>query len=291
MKWDLGKAFPYPVLRPHQGADGDYPKAEFEATIEARRAEGTLAVDLNVTFELSDPDLRRLVRQRNARCALVIESPLTRFRDLVQVEGYHRQESFSTGQLKGRVEIRPFLVCTRELRKFRANGWHADYGDRSFDIPVGAVLAQDEPSVYWIDTEDEKPIASIFRHTGSPDQKDGTWACLPADDQVEIRMSERDHRCFERTKHQREGDEAAWLINGVYLPALVYLLNEADSAADEYASFRWYATLDQKLEEKRRPGLGSAGAGNNRLTDAQDLLNAPLGRIPLFRVEESRASQ
>lgn len=284
MKWDPGKAFPHPVLRPTQGGNGDYPRAEFEANIEAKRAKGAMDVDLSVDFELSDPDLQGLLGRGDAKCVLLVEASTTRFRRLLRASRYRLQESFHAGELKGRVEVRPFLVCLRRLRRFRATGWHADYGNRSFDIHPGAVLAQDEPAAYWIDTEDEKPIGSIFKHTASSRQADGTWACDLSGDQITVRMSEGDHGRFERVGRHHDED-AAFLINSIYFPALVHVLSVADQLEEEYGDCRWFSLLDEKLAEHGCPRLGSDV--QNRLADAQKLLDSPLGRLPQFKESDS----
>ena len=288
MKWDPGKAFPHPVLRPAQGGEGDYPRGEFEATIEAVRAKGAMAVDVSVDFELSDTDLRGLLGRGDAKCVLLVEASTTRFRRLLRAKRYRLRESFRAGELKGRCEFRPFLICLRELVGFKVAGWHADYGNRSFDLYPGAVLAQDEPATYWIDTEDEKPIGSIFKHTASIRQPDGTWACDLSGHQIAVQMSDRDHRRFEKASRQHEADDVAYLINGIYLPALVHVLSEADQSDDEYAGCRWFSTLDQKLEDQDCSRLGKGTP--DRLADAQKLLNSPFGRLPQFADVDSESA-
>ncbi len=181
------------------------------------------------------------------------------------------------------MEFRPFLVCVRPLRGFRASGWHADYRKRSFDLDPGAVLAQDEPSAYWIDTEDEKPIGAIFEHSASTRQPDGTWTCDMQGDRLAIQMSERDHRRFEHVRRGYHKADAAHLINSIYLPALVHVLSEADRGADDYGRCRWFALLDTRLGEGGCPRIGQ---GKDRLADAQRLLDSPFGRIPLFAADE-----
>ena len=286
MKWDPGKAFPHPVLRPDQGREGDYPRTEFEVTIEATRARGAMAVDVAADFHLSDRDLRTLVGRGDAECVLLAEASTTRFRRLLRATRYSLREAFQAGELKGKVEFRPFLVCVRQLLGFRAASWHPDYEERSFDIDPGAELAQDEPSTYWIDTEDEKPIGAIFKHTASTRQPDGTWMCDLQGDQIAVQMSERDHRRFVHVNRHYEEADAAHLINSIYLPALVHVLSEADRCEDDYGECRWFAKLDDTLQARGRPSLGSRNA--DRLADAQRLLNSPFSRIPLFADDGQR---
>lgn len=286
MKWDPGKAFPHPVLRPTPGGQGDYPRAEFETTIEATRTTGALDVEVSADFVLSDPDLGRLLGRGDAKCFLLVEASTTRFRRLPGAESDRLRERFHAGDLKGRVEFRPFLICMRKLVGFKAGGWHPDCGDRSFHLYPGDVLAQDEPLAYWIDTEDEKPIGSIFKHTASNRQPDGMWTCDLSGNQIAIRMSVRDHGRFEEARRQLETDDASTLINSIYLPALVHVLSEADRSEDEHADRRWYSTLDGKLADHDCPRLGKDA--QDRLADAQKLLKSPLSQLSRFKDIDSK---
>ena len=71
-----------------------------------------------------------------------------------------------------------------------------------------------------------------------------------------------------------------YIMNAVYLPALVHVLQEADHDDDEdYSDCRWYRSLDTRLEDCERPQLGK---GQDRLDDAQRLLDQPFARLPLL---------
>ena len=284
MRFDPSKAWPHPVLRPPSYGD-DYPRAEFEVEIEVVRGQGSTSVEMEAVFELSDPDLLRLVESRSCQYVMLIKASKTHFRDLVQSHEPQMRRMFPAGDLSGRVEFAPFLVCTEELNRFRAEGWHDDFGDRSFNISAGSVLAEDEPKDYWIDTADEAPFGSIFAHKTNPDLSDGRWTCELAEDRIWIVMSATDsaryHLARERVNNQPEGQ---YLMNGLYLPALIGVLNEVDRNVEDYQDYRWYAFLDQRLEEVGCSPLGSDNA--RRSIDAQKILDSPFPKMPLVVDEE-----
>ena len=142
MKFDPGKAWPHPVLRPPIFGD-DYPNAEFEVEIEVKRTEKSTAIEVDAQFELSEPRLLDLLGCGQAQFALLIRSPRTHRRQLLQSRKPDITHSFPAGFLSGRVEFAPFLVCTQTLHGFRANGWHPDFAGRTFDIEPGTVLAEE----------------------------------------------------------------------------------------------------------------------------------------------------
>ena len=288
MKFDPGKAWPYPVLRPRSCGD-DYPQAEFEVEIDIQRVKGSIAVEVSAEFQLSDPSLFRLVKQGKAQFALLVKASKTHCRQMLESNKPHIKHSFTAGELSGRVEFAPFLVCTKALREFQADGWHADFDGRIFDIYAGAVLAVDEPKDYWIDTADEAPLGSIFGHKSRADLPDGRWELELAEDHVWIVMSNANAAQYEvarkRANNQAEGQ---YLMNGLYLPALLAVLQEVDQDPSLYQDYRWFASLDQRLESVGCQALGSKNS--NRLVDAQKVLDSPFPRMPIIAEAETDES-
>ena len=93
MKFDSGKAWPHPVLRPPKHGD-DYPQAEFQVEIEVDRVKGSTAVEVCAEFELSEPDLLVLVERDSARFVLLIKAPTTHYRQLLQSRKPKIREAF-----------------------------------------------------------------------------------------------------------------------------------------------------------------------------------------------------
>ena len=285
MRFDPGKAWPHPVLRPPNYGD-DYLRAEFEVEIEVERTLGGMSVAVRAEFELSDPDLLRLVADGAARYVLLVKASRTHFRDLIASTDPHVDMSFSGGDLSGRVEFTPFLVCTKGLSRFRAEGWHPDFTGRTFDIAAGSVLAEDVPKEYWVDTADEAPLGSIFEHKARSDIPVGRWELELANDRVQIVMAESDSKLYGAARNRANNrPESQYLMNGLYLPALMAVLNEVDQNPDNYNEFRWFASLDQRLQAVGCSQLGSSNA--DRLIDAQRILDMPFAKMPLIAEAEA----
>ena len=277
MKYDPNKAYLHPVLRP---GSTDYPKAEFQVELEVDRIQDTTAVRVNAEFELSDPDLLRLIEEEAARYVLLVRATATHHRSTHHSGTPDIVAEFANGQLAGRTEVRGLLVAVHDLPGFLAGGWHDDYQGGGFDISAGDVLADDEPKEYWIDNAEETPIGSIFTLEALADLSDGRWKCDLGGECVTLRMSADDYQRFMDARERVNGTpDVAYVMNAVYLPALVHVLNEADGGEEEYGDLRWYRSLNARLEECERPELG---AGQGRLDDAQRLLEQPFATLPLL---------
>lgn len=277
MKYDPGKAYLYPVLRPG-GADRDYPRAEFQAELDVDRIEGTTAVRASAAVALSDPDLLALVERGLAEYVLLVRAAASHHRSAHRAASPPIVAEFGNGDLSGRTEVRGLLVAINDLPGFRAAGWHPDYEGMSFDIGAGSVLAEDEPKEYWIDNAEEAAIGSCFEVVADEKNElgNGQWRCDLHADRVQLRMSANDIGVFKMARDRVNATpEAAYVMNGVYLPALVHVLAAADHDGDEYADRRWHRSLNARLAACGLRGLGDGGA--DRLADAQRLLEEPFG--------------
>lgn len=277
MKFDLNKAFPHPVLR--YGSD-DYPDAEFQVEIQLDRLKGSSSIRLAVEFSLSEDDILEQVEQGRASFVLILECPMTHLRKAYTALEPNFDEVLPAGELRGLVELRPFVVATCAIRDFRAKGWHEDYHSMdSISVAAGAVLAADEPKQYYIDNAEEAPIGSIFVTAAVDAIQDGRWRCNLDGERIEIQLSTTDHGRLTSARRALNGTaDAAYLMNGIYLPALHHVLMEADMHRDDYETHRWFRSLNARLAEHRLSRIGTMGA--NRLEDAQHLLESPFGSMP-----------
>lgn len=282
MRIDPGKGWPYPVLRPEFG--DDYPNAEFQVEIEPRLALGSVALDTTAEFKLSDPDLRNLVEKGAAEYVLLVKSPKTHFRKEFQSSEPRIVCSFR-GELSGRVEFSSFLVCIETQHDFVAKGWHSDFAGLAFDIQAGFVLAEDKPKEYWIDSADEAPIGTIFEHRPGG-LHDGRWDCNLDNDRVQIQLSDADSRRFRRAREQANNTpQGQYLMNGLFLPVLIHVLNRADESDGAYAGYRWFDSLNHRLEEVGCKPLGSEQT--DRAVDAQRVLEHPFAKMPMIAEADS----
>lgn len=278
MKFDPSWAWPHPVLRPPEYGD-DYPNAEFQVDINCERTKGGVGVRVVAEFELSEPGLLALVENQSAVYVLLVKSPKTHFRREHISSKPVFDENF-TGELSGRVEFSSFLVCVKKLEGFTSKGWHSDFSDFQFDLLPGAVLAVDKPKEYWVDAADEAPIGAIFEHQRIK-RKDGQWECNLDRNRVQICLSEADSDRFLSARKRAESSlDLYYLMNGLYLPVLIHVLNLADKDPEAYEEYRWYSSLNSRLEEV---GCSLIGAQNSdRASDAQRVLESPFGYMPIL---------
>ena len=79
--------------------------------------------------------------------------------------------------------------------------------------------------------------------------------------------------------------EGQYLMNGLYLPALIAVLNEVNQNVEDYSEYRWFASLDHRLQAVGCRQLGTRNA--NRWIDAQRILDMPFTKMPIIAEAEA----
>ena len=285
MKYVKSKSWPWPVLR--QGSS-DYKRSAFECSPVLSKIEGTTQLHVEADFYLGDRNLDDLISKGYARYALLVSSSTTHFREYRESTEPRIEWYAEDGRLADRVELTPFVVAHRRIDNFKASNWHEDYANRSFCIEPGSVLAIDVPVTYWVAAADETPISSVFQVAAEDDVSPGTWRCDWKRDQdlVTILLHPADFERFQDARSRAAASQtAAYILNGIYLPALAWLLTEADQAEqDDLSGSRWFEALTAALARVDCHPLGEPDA--NRLVDAQKILRQPFGRLPLLEHQE-----
>lgn len=269
------KAFPHPVLR---NGGTDYLDSEFFTNLSVERIEGTTQLRVIAEFTLNDPILSGLIRQKKSSYAILVKCPDTFLRKEIMSFEPKIERTFENGQIVGGMEVTSFIVSTNAISKFSAHHWHNDYQGLSFDIRPGTVLAIHETTDYWIDTIDEEDIGSIIDIKPDSSVERGYWSCDLLNDRIKICVASADHQDICNIREEIRGKvESAYLLNGFFLPVLIYVLKEADANIREYERYRWFTALNNRLES-----IDSAKLGENRSDreiDAQKIFRSSFGTM------------
>ena len=286
MKYDRHKAWPHPVLRGDAQDNGDYPRAEFEAEIAIKPNHETGEVEVSCDFCLGQPELSKLIEREDAEYVLTVKSPRTHFRDRVSSFSPQVEKVYRDGQLAGAVEACGYVVTTHSIDDFRLDGWNREFGDAAYQLDASAVLAIDHPVIKTLDNTSGRPLESIFELSQEDlgaDRK-GQWQCALDNDRVILQIRTELFEPLQRMRAAADKDNrsATALVNGLYLPALIHVLHQADAAAhddggNEYEGHPWFEALQSILRER---GLqGSNSSAGQREGDAQRILQLPLSKL------------
>lgn len=270
MKINDTMRFPHPVL----GADtGDYPSGEFALEITAvSEAFSSDQVTVDYAATLTESGLRAAVADGVASAGIFVTCLDTYYSRAIPLGIEGGRISFDPGVLVGRVEIRPLVWARAEIPMFSLANCHSEFGGGTMPISAGDILALGELQILNIGREKLAQMDTIFSIV-----KDET---LPADelsvnldaDRIQVLVAENIHQKVNDLRAKKFGHSI--VLNGVYLPAVMQVLDILRTGDGDYEGRRWHRIFRAKCEH-----LDVNAKEPELWRDAQKLLNDPFAEI------------
>ena len=255
---DLSKInYSHPVLRKHGknlASDyGDIFNFAFELEIrETHPANGN--VSLICKSVLNDHrHLDKMIREGEAVICLTVNCPSTFFRDTIKgdqsrFEGEEPFQEYSSKELRGKVHFDATIVTTKEVSEFKPIGLHSDYGDTSFELPKGSIIAHhafNSSSVFGTTTEILYESESIFEVIQGEDETPPRKVNLEEDDKIRIYLSPS---VFDWYKREREthGEDGTIITAALYSPVLMDVLWELSFSSHGHEKKTWFGVIKNR---------------------------------------------
>jgi len=255
-------SFPYPVLGIGDSMSGDF---AWTAAVKFSREKITLSLN----FELLNHDLTGLLESGKAAYILRVQCAQTFYREQFILVDSQEQVELAASGLRESVEMAPFIVAIKPIKKYSPRSGHRDYKGVSHQILPGTVLAI-APKAYFIADKEfsssKKKIRSLMefvRNTieeAKPEYRFGS-------ERIEIYLNSDDWDIYQRAK----GSAAARNIihSSVVFPVLLEALANLDN--QDYAGLAWRDRLAVLIREK--------GLDDKEIFDqASGLLKNPISR-------------
>lgn len=270
MRYDQWKTFPYPVLRP---LSDDYLEAKLRADTVPTVWDKALSVEIKMDFTLKDADsLRELLDAGKAEYAALLVSRDTYFRELIRSAEPTFSKVFEGGKLKGRVEVYPFILATKDIPDYVPEGIHPEFGGDPFSIENGDVIALDEATEFWVEQDYFASLNSVIELVEADDVEMGRVEVGLDSDMMQIKVNPRQKKLLDSWRGQ--ANLRPVLFNSIYLPAVMDAIR-AMSQSSDYEDEKWHkaftgacAGLGEEIEE-----------GVDCLDVAQKLLKSPLEKL------------
>ena len=262
------RSYPYPVV----GNGDDVPGAAFQGTLEMAADPEQVYVDVSISC--SSTTINSYVSSGSAGFVVHVECSNTLFRRAYEFRETSHRIAIPADNLNDAVEVNLFVRATNDLDGYKVNNSHADYGDASFQIRRGEVLAVGEGQVFYIPSSFDAlgRIGSIMIIQEAVEAGDLPMRVDFGGDKIVIILSKKD---FADYKLLRSSEGIAGpLTTTLVLPVLVEALHVLKSIDGEIEDDgrRWVRILDQRIE---RLDLAD---GNDDIVLAQELLEYPIRR-------------
>ena len=250
--------FPHPVLSPNTG---DYVTGEFNIDIQVTENRSTGSVILNHTITLTEPNIRALIESNEASVGCFIKCGDTFYNSLRTMAWPSGVTDFQPGLLLNRVTFQPIIWLKTDKSDWSANTIHPEF-QPPVSLSAGEILAIGEQLAISVGQAKLKPIESIFDLIKSENLSDGQINVELNSNQISIQASTKTFNTITQLREQSDGKTI--LLNAIYLPAVMEVLDRLrEAGTEEYSSYRWHQPFLAKCDNK---GI--------RIDDSMSLLTA-----------------
>lgn len=258
--------FAHPVLS-HDS--GDFAAGEFDLTIVVDEKPTTGALSVEHEVILTEPSIRQLVESGKAVVGIFVRCDDTYYRELRRVSWPRGRTDFVSGALLNRVTIRPLIWLEGDLDGWNPKGIHAE-----FEPPVSLlhadVIAIGSEYILSVGQAKLASLESIFELTRS--DLEGIRV-EPESDRIQILAGPGTFETISLLREQQSG--LGVLLNGVYLPAVMEVLELLRSGGTDYSERRWYQAFIAKCDAK---GI-NVHDPQSLIESAQQLLDYPCKQL------------
>lgn len=224
-------------------------------------------------LEITNSTIGRLIQDKEAAFTIRISCGATYYRESFQTHEAQLQILLPSAKLVGDVELQVRICALRKIESYRPEGLHPDYGDRSFSVQVGDLLAIGDDFAIRADKQFDPlaaDIPSIMRVVRGKFDK-GPFLVNFDTDQIVISLSAEDHERYGIASSVAPGVIHAAIVLPVLCEAIVRVRKPTDQD-DMVAEMRWFQRLEAMLEARR------IDVDESPVVAAQRLLEAPLKR-------------
>lgn len=270
MKFDPQKAFPYPVLRPH---NDDYLESDIQTTAEFEVDHDTQKVKFEASLAISSEAIQELIEENKAYYSVNISCRSTFFRKSLKTFDNYVECEFNYGDFRDEVEVTCYVIAAEPVHGFIPEDLNPEFGGNAFDLEKGDVLALDEPQISYFDRDSFKPLASIFSLVKNNNRTDNEWRVDLDNDDVVISVSPNTKQMIDMARNNKA--HLAVLMNSLYFSALVQAISELQLDGAEYQTKKWATVLTRKIHNMENIDLDKSPA----YVIAQELFRLPMVQL------------
>jgi len=266
MRFSEETRYPHPVL---SSDTGDFSTGEFDMDFIVHENPKTGSLTLKHSTTLTENGIRSLVEEGKASVGCFVKCRDTYYSELVTLTWTEGRTDFETGKLLNRVSLRPLVWMKRDIPE-----WDPGTINQEFEPPVilkhGDIIAIGDEHIISVGQAKLAPIESIFELDSSPNIPEGRLRIELEQDRIKILVDEKSHELILLLRGQTQGKPV--VMNAVYLPAVMEVLDALKDGGEQYEGLRWYTPFMARCDSR---GIDLA-VEISLLESAQSLLDYPV---------------
>lgn len=261
--------YPHPVL---SSFTDDYSSGEFYAEFSVSENPETGDLTLWHQINLTEKTIRDLVEAGQAEVGCIVRCMDTYYIRLHSFAFPSGRTDFPAGDLINTVNLRPVIWVKGDVSGLRSEFIHHEFGGL-IPLKSGDIIALDVESSISVGQAKLAKAESIFELKMSDEVQEGVVKVDLEHERISIFMASK---TFDLIAKLRNGDSGLSVVmNSVYLPAVMEVLDLLRENGGAYAERRWYRPFMEKCIFK-----GISLDGNfSIMAAAQLLLENPVASL------------
>ena len=242
------RSFPHPVLAPFRD---DVTPNQFSIALTIKPDADNYYIEAR--FDYDNTTLNHLLEAGTAIHALHLECKRNFYRNIFTSPKRVQSLTIPASELVGRVEVSGFIKAQAPLASYRIQGAHQDYGETTFAVQPGDILAVAESQTFdaYTDYDPLRRISSILTINRSEDLDEGQMKLDTTGDRIVATLSQKDYDRY--TELKADPKLGPLLANQIVVPALLEAVHEISATQDEEVEVemqkRWFRSIFKKLED------------------------------------------
>ena len=241
MKYDISKAFPYPVLRP---CSDDFGPADFQTDSQFTLLKDEKAIGINIFYQLSCSEIQEEIDKGNALFTALITCRDTYYREYFSTKDFEIETSIDGSILRGEVNILCYISAIKDINEFNSPDINPEFGTGPFKYSKGNILAQDETRSFFIDRDLFRPVSSVFDLVKKDSISSAKWELSFEDDHVQIAVSPSMKRKIDNARNNKVN--RVILINSLYFSAAMQAIQYLKEG-DDYNDLKWAHVIRKQI--------------------------------------------
>lgn len=270
----MHSSYPHPVL----GHEDDITSGQFRIRCTRGPVMGLDWTELTVFSELTNSSILELVEKKQARYVVEISCKQTYYKLVTSSTDPSFDIKILSRELRGSVNVKGWIVANKLVDGFQPNGMNTDYGNNSFTVNVGDILAEDAGFWFIADKEFDalKAPVSSFIVVGPSLNETGpmevNWGNNQGDNKIIINLCKKDFDHYKAIALDRDAKKI--IHSAIVLPVLVQgVVGIIEGEGSDYFNPRLNAVINAKARTGQIDSLD-----DEPIAIAQELLKNPIDR-------------
>lgn len=242
-------SLPHPVL-----GLGDDVEGKYEPIPSIRLGKEKTAISIEHVLE--NPTLQEMVVKGDIAFCAELNCPQTLYRNVFISRKPNQSIEIETGFLRDKVTIKFYIIAQKDISKYKPKGANQDYGEYTFRVLKGDVLAYGSMTSFIAAKSWEKLAAiSSFLVITEGDSQEGPFKIDLNEDRITVQLSKKDYAVYKSAS--KPPLFGPIFHASVVIPALIFALQQmmTDEAKEQHEGKRWFDVLefrknnDEKIEK------------------------------------------